>query len=69
MRHMRDMLFSPLLSDRSEREKWLAAEAKDARERAPDLAKKYIGNHVSRGISNRSGRRYSGDRMRFQVIL
>ena len=51
IRHMRDMLFSPLLSDRNERERWLDAGGKDARERARDLARRYIQNHVARGLT------------------
>jgi len=51
VRYMRDMLFSPLLSDRNERERWLDAGGKDARERARDLARRYIHNHVARGLT------------------
>jgi len=52
VRHMRDMLFSPLLSDRNERENWLAAGGRDATERARELAREYIHSHVARGLTN-----------------
>jgi len=51
VRHMREELFQPILSDRQERERWLEAGGKDARERARDLAKKYIDNHMARGLT------------------
>ncbi|NIS69714.1 MAG: trimethylamine methyltransferase [Proteobacteria bacterium] len=51
VRHMREELFQPILSDRQEREQWLEAGGKDARERARDLAKNYIDNHMARGLT------------------
>ena len=51
IRHMRDVLHTPLLSDRHSREDWIAAGGKDASCRAREIAKEYIKNHIPRGLT------------------
>ena len=45
VKHLRTELFFPRLSDRSSREEWLEKGAKDARERAREMAKDILQNH------------------------
>ena len=51
VRHMREELFEPILSDRLGWEKWTEDGGKDARNRARELAADYIGNHEPRGLT------------------
>ncbi|MBW2059297.1 MAG: trimethylamine methyltransferase family protein, partial [Deltaproteobacteria bacterium] len=51
VRYMREELFQPILSDRLQRETWLAQGGKDARERARDLARDLIRNHAAQGLT------------------
>ena len=51
VRYMRKELFQPVLSDRVERERWLEMGGRDASERARDLARGYIGDHMPRGLT------------------
>lgn len=45
VKHLRTEFFFPRLSDRSSREEWLEKGAKDARERAREMAKDILQNH------------------------
>jgi trimethylamine--corrinoid protein Co-methyltransferase len=51
VRHMRDVFYRPLLSNRHSREQWIEAGAKDARLRAGEIAKGYIKQHIPQGLT------------------
>ncbi len=51
VRHMRNVLHTPLLSDRHSRDEWMEDGGKDAGLRAREIAKYYIKNHVPQGLT------------------
>ena len=51
LRHMRETLFQPMLSDRQGWDRWTAEGSLDTRERARRLAKSLIGNHEPKGLA------------------